>query len=55
MTHPVITIAMPFYNSAATLELSIRSLLNQSYGDFELLLCDDGSDDQRSGDRAQLR
>ena len=46
MTNPVITIAMPFYNSAATLELCIRSLLNQSYGDFELLLCDDGSDDQ---------
>jgi glycosyltransferase involved in cell wall biosynthesis len=46
MTNPVITIAMPFYNSAATLELSIRSILNQSYGDFELLLCDDGSDDQ---------
>jgi len=46
MPNPVITIAMPFYNSAATLELSIRSLLNQSCGDFELLLCDDGSDDQ---------
>jgi glycosyltransferase involved in cell wall biosynthesis len=46
MSNPVITIAMPFFNSAATLELSIRSLLNQSYGDFELLLCDDGSDDQ---------
>ena len=54
MPNPVITIAMPFYNSAATLELSIRSLLNQSYGDFELLLCDDGSDDQGPGDRAQL-
>jgi glycosyltransferase involved in cell wall biosynthesis len=46
MPNPVITIAMPFYNSAATLELAIRSLLNQSYSDFELLLCDDGSDDQ---------
>jgi glycosyltransferase involved in cell wall biosynthesis len=46
MANPVITIAMPFYNSAATLELSVRSLLNQSYDDFELLLCDDGSDDQ---------
>jgi glycosyltransferase involved in cell wall biosynthesis len=46
MPNPVITIAMPFYNSAATMELSIRSLLNQSYGDFELLLCDDGSDDR---------
>ncbi len=46
MKDPIITIAMPFYNSAATLELSIRSLLNQSYTDFELLLCDDGSNDQ---------
>jgi glycosyltransferase involved in cell wall biosynthesis len=48
MSHasPTITIAMPFYNSAATLELSIRSLLQQSEGDFELLLCDDGSTDQ---------
>jgi glycosyltransferase involved in cell wall biosynthesis len=45
MTPPLITIAMPFYNSAATLELAIRSLLRQSYGDFELLLCDDGSTD----------
>jgi glycosyltransferase involved in cell wall biosynthesis len=46
MKDPIITIAMPFYNSAGTLELSIRSLLNQSYTDFELLLCDDGSNDQ---------
>jgi glycosyltransferase involved in cell wall biosynthesis len=37
---------MPFFNSAATLELSIRSLLHQSEGNFELLLCDDGSTDQ---------
>lgn len=41
-----VTVAMPSFNSAATLELSICSLLNQSYGDFELLLCDDDSDDQ---------
>jgi glycosyltransferase involved in cell wall biosynthesis len=46
MRNPVITIAMPFFNSAGTLELTVRSLLHQSYGDFELLLCDDGSDDQ---------
>jgi glycosyltransferase involved in cell wall biosynthesis len=43
---PGVTIAMPFFNSAATLEPSIRSLMNQSYGNFELLLCDDGSYDQ---------
>jgi glycosyltransferase involved in cell wall biosynthesis len=46
MTTPIITIAMPFFNSAATLELSVRSLLHQSYTDFELLLCDDGSNDK---------
>src|SRR6201994_3006077 len=46
MKAPIITIAMPFYNCAGTLELSIRSLLNQSSADFELLLCDDGSNDQ---------
>jgi len=37
---------MPFFNSAATMELAIRSLLHQTHGDFELLLCDDGSTDQ---------
>jgi glycosyltransferase involved in cell wall biosynthesis len=46
MREPVITIAMPFFNSGPTLAMAIRSLLNQSYGDFELLLCDDGSDDE---------
>jgi glycosyltransferase involved in cell wall biosynthesis len=46
ISKPDVTIAMPFFNSAATLELSMRSLLNQSCEDFELLLCDDGSDDQ---------
>jgi glycosyltransferase involved in cell wall biosynthesis len=40
---PDVTIAMPFFNSAATMELSIRSLLNKSYENFELLLCDNGS------------
>jgi glycosyltransferase involved in cell wall biosynthesis len=43
---PGVCIAMPFFNNAATLELSIRSLMNQSYDNFELLLCDDGSYDQ---------
>jgi glycosyltransferase involved in cell wall biosynthesis len=41
-----VTVAMAFFNSAATLELSICSLLNQNYSDFEVLLFDDGSDDQ---------
>jgi glycosyltransferase involved in cell wall biosynthesis len=36
---------MPFFNSRSTLELAIRSMLQQSFEDFELLLCDDGSTD----------
>jgi glycosyltransferase involved in cell wall biosynthesis len=45
MRDPSVTVAMPFFNSAATLELAIRSILSQTYDDFELLLCDDGSTD----------
>jgi hypothetical protein len=33
---PGVTIATPLFIKAATLELSIRSLLNQSCSDFEL-------------------
>jgi hypothetical protein len=50
-----VTIAMPFFNSAVSLELSIRSLLNQSCSDFELLLCDDGFLRSRSGHRTELQ
>jgi glycosyltransferase involved in cell wall biosynthesis len=36
---------MPFYNAERTIGASIRSLLLQSYSNWELLLCDDGSTD----------
>jgi glycosyltransferase involved in cell wall biosynthesis len=45
MPNPTISIAMPFFNSRSTLALAIRSMLQQSFEDFELLLCDDGSSD----------
>jgi glycosyltransferase involved in cell wall biosynthesis len=45
MPNPTISIAMPFFNSRSTLALAIRSMLQQSFEDFELLLCDDGSTD----------
>ena len=37
---------MGIYNCASTLAESIESLLNQTYKDFELVLCDDGSSDE---------
>lgn len=40
-----ISIVMPFYNAAAYLSESIKSILNQTFQDFELLAIDDGSTD----------
>jgi glycosyltransferase involved in cell wall biosynthesis len=41
----MITIGIPFYNSAVTLERAIRSVFAQAYPSWELLLVDDGSTD----------
>jgi glycosyltransferase involved in cell wall biosynthesis len=44
-TNPLISVIVPIYNGAETLEESIRSILNQSYRKFELILINDGSTD----------
>lgn len=36
---------MPAYNASKTIQQSINSILNQTYGNFELIICDDGSTD----------
>lgn len=41
----MISVIVPVYNSSLHLERCIDSILNQSYGDFELLLINDGSTD----------
>lgn len=43
---PKATIAIPFYNSEFTLEDTIKSVLNQTYIDWILLLINDGSTDK---------
>lgn len=43
---PRVTIAMPVYNSATTLKDAVTSILSQTYKDFELIICDDGSNDE---------
>jgi glycosyltransferase involved in cell wall biosynthesis len=45
---PAVSIVLPTYNRAALLGRSIRSVLGQSYGDFELIVIDDGSTDETS-------
>lgn len=42
---PLISIVTPCYNSAAYIEATVNSILNQSITDWELLLVDDGSSD----------
>lgn len=40
-----ISVLMGIYNCAATLEQAVRSIQNQTYENWELILCDDGSAD----------
>lgn len=42
---PAVSVIMPVYNAAATVAQAIESVLNQSSGDWELLVVDDGSSD----------
>lgn len=42
---PLVSIIMGIYNCAETLPESIDSILAQSFSDWELILCDDGSAD----------
>lgn len=41
----LISIIIPAYNSAKYISLAVKSVLNQTYQDFELLIIDDGSTD----------
>lgn len=42
---PRVTIGMPVYNGAPTIEASMASLLSQTFGDFELIVSDNASTD----------
>ncbi len=45
---PRITVLMPVHNGEPYLEASVRSILHQTYSDFEFLVIDDGSTDGTS-------
>lgn len=45
MQTPVVSVLVPVYNASLTLAHTARSILAQSFSDFELLLIDDGSTD----------
>ena len=41
----LVSIIMPNYNSARFIEESINSVINQTYNNWELIICDDNSTD----------
>ncbi|MDP2842532.1 MAG: glycosyltransferase, partial [Acetobacterium sp.] len=45
MREALISVIMPVYNAEKRLEMSINSVLNQTYQQLELILIDDGSTD----------
>jgi len=42
---PFFSIAISVYNKASFVEQTLRSILNQSFSDFEIIIVDDGSTD----------
>ena len=43
---PLVTVLVPAYNAAATIEATLRSALDQTYSAVEVLVVDDGSTDE---------
>lgn len=46
MKKPEISVIMPVYNAERFLKDAVRSILNQTFTDFEFIIIDDGSDDR---------
>ena len=45
MSLPKVSVLMPCYNAARTLEVALESIASQTLVDFEVIVVDDGSQD----------
>jgi glycosyltransferase involved in cell wall biosynthesis len=45
-TMPTVSVIVPLYDKAAWIERTLRSIAGQTFGDFEVLVVDDGSADE---------
>ena len=54
-TNPFFSIIIPTYNRVKFLKIAIDSVLSQSFGDYELLIIDDGSSDRTAKMVAEIK
>ncbi|WP_252699692.1 glycosyltransferase [Natronosalvus vescus] len=45
MSQPVASVIVPTYNEAGTIETCLEALLGQTYDEYEIIICDNGSTD----------
>lgn len=46
MENPLVSVVIPAYNRPDTLKIEIDSVLEQTYPNIEIIICDDSSDDR---------
>ncbi len=57
---PCVSVIIPVYNGAATIDRALKSVFDQTFTDYEVVICDDGSTDgtraliERYRDRVRL-